>query len=92
MKNWKRENLAVVLLNAVFAISSTRHRPKVDRYLFSPKCTSVCDGRQLTESERGKKEGTAKCQEMRHDEGGNYFFNRVFIFAYHCFSQYIAHF
>ena len=40
----------------------------------------------------GEKEGTAKCQEMRHDEGGNYVFNRVFIFAYHCFSQYIAHF
>ena len=33
----------------------------------------------------GEKEGTAKCQEMRHDEGGNYVFNRVFIFAYHCF-------
>ena len=80
MKNWKRENLAVVLLNAVFAISSTRHRPKVDRYLFSPKCTSVCDGRQLTESERGKSKGqqsVKKCATTR--EGTTFLIGSSFL-------------
>ena len=87
MKNWKRENLAVVLLNAVFAISSTRHRPKVDRYLFSPKCTSVCDGRQLTESERGK----GRDGKVATREGTTFLIGSSFLHIT-VFSQYIAHF